>query len=185
MNQVDIKLKAAAAAAPISVRSLHHFAWRCKDAEETRHFYEDILELPLVHTVFHERVPSTQEFHPYYHFFFRLRDGSCLAFFDLLDNKAWTPDPATPTWVNHIAFNVDSMEELQSKKQKLEQNGISVLGPTDHGWFHSIYFFDPNGIRLELLFHTGSDELLAKFAAEAHEKLSDVAEKRAKYGLAK
>ncbi len=61
-------------------------AWRCRDAEETRHFYEDILGLPLVHLVQADNVPSTGEYCPYVHIFLRLRDGSHLAFFDLGDD---------------------------------------------------------------------------------------------------
>ena len=65
------------------IHGLHHFAYRCKDAEETRQFYEDILGLPLYHIIQSDHVPSTGEFCPYTHIFFRMRDGSCIAFFDL------------------------------------------------------------------------------------------------------
>ena len=76
-----------------NVHGLHHWAFRCRYSEETRHFYEDILGLPLAAAVFHERVPSTGEYCPYYHIFFELADGSYVAFFDLLDGKGYTPDP--------------------------------------------------------------------------------------------
>jgi glyoxylase I family protein len=155
----------------IPVRSLHHYAYRCRDAEETRHFYEDILGLPLVFTVYHDHVPSTGEYHPYFHIFFQMGDGSCLAFFDLLDGKACEPDPNTPPWVNHVALNVNSRDELAEMKRRIEANGIEVLGVVDHGIFDSIYFFDPNGIRLELTFQTASSEHMAKLAAEAHRAL--------------
>src|SRR5258708_3335129 len=55
-----------------AIKSLHHFAWRCRDAEETRHFYEDLLELPLVHLIKSDHVPSTGEFCPYVHIFFQM-----------------------------------------------------------------------------------------------------------------
>ena len=61
------------------IEGLHHFAWRCRDAEETRQFYEDLLGLPLVHVIRKDHVPSTSEFCPYVHIFFRMRDGSHLA----------------------------------------------------------------------------------------------------------
>src|SRR5690606_14743867 len=123
---------------PAPIRRLHHYAYRCRDAEETRHFYEDILGLPLYHYIENDYVPSTGEFCPYTHIFFRPEDGSFIAFFDLGDNEAAAPSPNTPAWVNHIAFMVDDLPALQAVKQRLEQHGIEVLGPTDHRVFQSI-----------------------------------------------
>ena len=136
--------------APVAVQGLHHFAWRCRDSEETRRFYEDLLGLPLVHVIKSDVVPSTGEFCPYVHIFFQMRDGSYIAFFDLGDDTAALPSPNTPAWVNHIALRVDSMEELLAAKARLQAAGVEVLGVTDHHIIGSIYFFDPNGIRLEL-----------------------------------
>ncbi|MBX9897614.1 MAG: VOC family protein [Qipengyuania sp.] len=169
---------------PNPVQSLHHFAYRCRNAEETRHFYEDILGMPLVHTVYHDHVPSTGEYHPYFHIFFRMQDGGCLAFFDLLDDTGYTPDPKTPAWVNHLAMNVASREDLSVAKARLEAHGIEVLGIVDHKIFDSIYFFDPNGIRLELAYQTAGAEKMAQLAADAHAGLAlrdaKFAERRAK-----
>jgi glyoxylase I family protein len=75
----------------VPINGLHHFAYRCRDAEETRHFYEDILGLPLIHVIRQDRVPSTQEHCPHAHIFFRMTDGSCVAFFDLGDNQIAAP----------------------------------------------------------------------------------------------
>ena len=72
--------------APPPIHQLHHYAYRARDAEETRHFYEDILGLPLYHIIQSDHVPSTGEYCPYTHFFFRLQDGSFIAFFDLGDD---------------------------------------------------------------------------------------------------
>ena len=105
-------------AAPI--QQLLHYAYRAKDAEETRHFYEDILGLPLFHIIQSDIVPSTGEYCPYTHFFFRLQDGSCIAFFDLGDDQAALPSPNTPLWVNHISFRVNTVQELEAlRNQKL------------------------------------------------------------------
>lgn len=136
--------------APAPVQQLHHFAYKARDAEETRHFYEDILGLPLYHIIQSDHVPSTGEYCPYTHFFFRLQDGSFIAFFDLGDDEAALPSPNTPKWVNHISFRVNTVQELENTKTRLQAHGIEVLGVTDHHIFKSIYFFDPNGIRLEL-----------------------------------
>ena len=140
----------AALPAPAAIRQLHHYAYRARDAEETRHFYEDILGLPLYHIIQSEVVPSTGEYCPYTHFFFRLHDGSFIAFFDLGDDQAALPSPNTPLWVNHVAFRVDTVQELDDMKARLQAHGVEVLGVTDHHIFKSIYFFDPNGVRLEL-----------------------------------
>ena len=136
--------------APAAVQQLHHYAYKARDAEETRHFYEDILGLPLYHIIQSDYVPSTGEYCPYTHFFFRLLDGSFIAFFDLGDDEAALPSPNTPLWVNHISFRVNTVQELENTKARLQAHGVEVLGVTDHHIFKSIDFFDPNGIRLDL-----------------------------------
>lgn len=154
-----------------AVHGLHHFAYRCRDAEETRRFYEDLLGLPLAHIVKSDHVPSTGEYCPYVHLFFRMRDGSYMAFFDLGDDAASDPSPNTPAWVNHIALRVDSEAALADAKRRLEAAGVEVIGVTDHHFIKSIYFFDPNGIRLELTAYTGTDAYMAAKAAAAREEL--------------
>jgi len=134
----------------VPIHGLHHFAYRCRDAEETRRFYEDVLGLPLAHIIQEDHVPSTGAYCPYVHIFFEMGDGSFIAFFDLGDDLASDPSPNTPSWVNHLALTVESVGHLQRAKQRLEAAGVEVVGVTDHGFINSIYFFDPNGIRLEL-----------------------------------
>ena len=158
---------------PAQIQQLHHFAWRARDAEETRHFYEDILGLPLYHIIQSDYVPSTGEYCPYTHFFFRLVDGSFIAFFDLGDDQASLPSPNTPAWVNHISFRVNTVDELLATKTRLEAHGISVLGVTDHHIFKSIYFFDPNGIRLELTAQLAGDAHMQKESTTAHARLAE------------
>ena len=133
-----------------TIERLNHFAYRCRDAEETRHFYEDLLGLPLAHVIQQDYVPSTGEYCPYTHIFFRMGDGSFVAFFDLGDDVAAAPSPNTPSWVNHLALQVPNDEALIAAKARLEEAGVPVVGITDHEIIHSIYFFDPNGLRVEL-----------------------------------
>ena len=159
--------------APAPIHQLHHYAYRAKDAEETRHFYEDILGLPLYHIIQSDVVPSTGEYCPYTHFFFRLQDGSFIAFFDLGDDEAALPSPNTPMWVNHISFRVDSQQALRDMKQRLEANGIEVLGITDHHIFDSIYFFDPNGVRLELTAQRADEFQMLQESKTAHARLRE------------
>ena len=159
--------------APAQVQQLHHYAYRACDAEETRSFYEDILGLPLYHIIQSDIVPSTGEFCPYTHFFFRLQDGSFIAFFDLGDDTAAEPSPNTPKWVNHISFRVNTVQELQDMKARLEASGVDVLGVTDHHIFKSIYFFDPNGIRLELTAQLADEFQMLQESKTAHARLSE------------
>ena len=158
----------------VPINGLHHFAYRCRDAEETRHFYEDILGLPLIHVIRQDRVPSTQEHCPHAHIFFRMTDGSCVAFFDLGDNQIAAPSPNTPEWVNHLALRVGSLDELEVARKRLAAAGIEVLGPTDHHFIKSIYFFDPNGIRLELTtpILPNAHPTLEKYELNAHDELA-------------
>ena len=159
--------------APAPIQQLHHFAYRAKDAEETRHFYEDILGLPLYHIIQSDHVPSTGEYCPYTHFFFRLQDGSFIAFFDLGNDEAALPSANTPAWVNHISFRVDSQQALRDMKERLQANGIEVLGITDHHIFHSIYFFDPNGVRLELTAQLADEFPMLQESKTAHARLAE------------
>lgn len=171
--------------APDSIHKLHHFAYRCRDAEETRAFYEDLLGLPLVHLVQADTVPSVGEYCPFVHIFFQMRDGSYLAFFDLGDNIASEPSPNTPSWVNHIALEMDSVEEVRTARDRLIAAGLDVKGVTDHDFINSIYFFDPNGIRLELTVRTKDDEHMSEAARHAHEKLAAWIRKKADLVAAK
>ena len=160
-------------AQPVPIHGLHHYAYRCRDAEETRHFYQDILGLPLYHIIQSDYVPSTGEYCPYTHFFFRFTDGSFIAFFDLGDDVKCEPSPNTPSWVNHVAFRVDTVEELEQIKSRLQAHDIEVVGVTDHHIFKSIYFFDPNGIRLELAAQVANEEQMAKDSTVAHTRLKE------------
>ena len=155
------------------VHGLHHFAWRCRDAEATRRFYEDLLGLPLVHVIRQDHVPSTGEYCPYVHIFFRMADGSHLAFFDLGDDIAAAASANTPAWVNHIALRVASRDDLDAMHARLLAHGIEVIGVVDHdGYIQSIYFFDPNGVRLELTVEVAEPRVVQGFADSAHADLA-------------
>jgi glyoxylase I family protein len=166
---------------PAPIQQLHHYAYRARDAEETRHFYEDILGLPLYHIIQSDYVPSTGEYCPYTHFFFRLQDGSFIAFFDLGDDQAAEPSPNTPLWVNHIAFRLDSLKELEAMKARLQAHDIEVIGVTDHHIFKSIYFFDPNGVRLELSAQVANEFQMLKESKTAHARLDEWTTRKAQW----
>ena len=167
--------------APAPIQRLHHFAYRAKDAEETRHFYEDILGLPMYHIIQSDVVPSTGEYCPYTHFFFRLQDGSFIAFFDLGNDEAALPSPNTPAWVNHISFRVNSVQDLLDMKARLEAAGVEVLGVTDHHIFKSIYFFDPNGVRMELTAQLADEFQMLQESKTAHARLDEWTARKAQW----
>ncbi|NBQ04559.1 MAG: VOC family protein, partial [Actinobacteria bacterium] len=121
---------------------VHHVAYACRDAEATRHFYEDILGFPLVHTEVTQVPDSDSNFR---HLFFDLGDGTCIAFFDLHnmgEKPDWRSDVSTgnglPVWVNHIAFTADK-ETQEQARASLEAAGIKPFMDVDHGWCHSHY----------------------------------------------
>jgi catechol 2,3-dioxygenase-like lactoylglutathione lyase family enzyme len=141
------------------VRRIHHVAYRCRDARETVEFYREVLGMQFTTAFAEDRVPSTHEPDPYMHVFLDAGMGNVLAFFELPTREPMGRDPNTPAWVQHIAFEVDDLDTLEATRQRLLEQGIDVIGPTDHGLFKSIYFFDPNGHRLELTVNTATPEL--------------------------
>jgi lactoylglutathione lyase len=140
------------------VQRIHHVAYRCKDAKQTVEWYRKHLGMEFVLAIAEDKVPSTHEPDPYMHLFMDAGGGNILAFFELPNSPAMGRDEATPAWVQHIAFKVGSVEELVATKARLEAAGIEVVGITDHAIFKSIYFFDPNGHRLELAADTATPE---------------------------
>ena len=150
---------------------LHHAAYRCNNAQETVDFYTQVMGMEYVMAISEDFVPSTKEPDPYMHIFFEIAPGSYLAFFELPNSPKMSRDPNTPEWVQHIAFTVPDIETLLKSKERLESHGVDVLGPIDHTLFQSIYFFDPNGHRLEFAVNTASREIWKKAADIAPEML--------------
>ena len=155
-----------------TLKGLYHSAYACRDAEETRHFYEDILGLPLVNCMLSDHVPSTGQPLDYAHFFFEMGNGSYIAFFDLGDNEMPQPSPNTPNWVQHFAIETASLDNVLAMRQRLVDNKIDVTPLVDHGFVKSIYFFDPNGIRLELTTETFQEGEAEGYKANAHKDLA-------------
>jgi catechol 2,3-dioxygenase-like lactoylglutathione lyase family enzyme len=134
----------------MKIERIHHVAYRCRDAKETVLWYQQMLNMDFVLAIAENQVPSTKEPDPYMHIFINAGSGNILAFFELPTKPSMGRDLNTPEWVQHIAFHVKDRDELLEYREHLEANGVEVLGVTDHGAFHSIYFFDPNGHRIEL-----------------------------------
>ena len=144
------------------LNSIHHVAYRCNDAKATVEWYVKHLQMDFVLAIAEDLVPSTKAPDPYMHIFLDAGNGNVLAFFELPNSPEMGRDANTPAWVQHIAFKVDSMEVLEATKARLVSEGIEVVGPTDHTIFKSIYFFDPNGHRLELAADVGTPDMYRK-----------------------
>lgn len=155
------------------IKRIHHVAYRCKDAKETADWYKEMLGMDLTVSISEDKVPSTKEPDPYMHIFLDAGMGNVLAFFELTGQKEMGRDENTPQWVQHIAFEVESLEQLEKTKAQLQEKGVDVLGITDHGVFKSIYFFDPNGHRIELAANIGTDEQMKKLKEIAPEMLDE------------
>ncbi len=148
---------------PNALKGIHHSAYRCRDAEETRAFYEDLLGLPLQGLVIEDREPGSGRSNPFVHIFFGLGDGNYLAFFD-------APGSATPHafelvhgFDRHVAFEADSEAALLSWRDTLNAASVPCFGPIDHGFVRSVYFSDPNGLPLEITWRVaGHDAIMAE-----------------------
>ena len=128
------------------IRGLHHNAYRCRDSEETRRFYEDFLGLPLAQALRISESKSGRKTDTL-HTFYRMDDGSCLAFFEAPDMPF--EFKAQHDYDLHIALEV-SQADLRAMLEKGRRAGIETRGISDHGFIDSIYFRDPNGYVIEL-----------------------------------
>jgi catechol 2,3-dioxygenase-like lactoylglutathione lyase family enzyme len=128
------------------IKGLHHNAYRCRDSEETRRFYEGFLGLPLAHTLWIKESMSGRRTDTL-HTFYRMDDGSCLAFFEAPDMPF--EFKAQHDYDLHIALEVKH-DDLLAMFEKGKRAGVETRGISDHGFIDSIYFRDPNGYVIEL-----------------------------------
>ena len=146
----------------MKIERIHHVAYRCRDAKETVDWYREMLGMEFVLAIAEDQVPSTHAPDPYMHVFLDAGGGNVLAFFELPNAPSMGRDANTPDWVQHIAFKVDSVQTLEATRARLLAAGVDVVGITDHTIFRSIYFFDPNGHRIELAADTATPEMSRK-----------------------
>lgn len=135
---------------PVSPQQLHHVAYITYDSAVTADFYTRVMRMPMVNAVMDDHLPSTGDRTPYFHTFFRMGDGSTIAFFE---SPGLPPTPEVPTPAfknfNHIAMQVPTRADVDEWRAWLAENGVSVQ-VVDHHIIYSAYFEDPNGIRLEI-----------------------------------
>jgi len=152
---------------------IHHVAYRCKDARQTVEWYGKYLNMNFILAIAEDQVPSTKAPDPYMHVFLDAGQGNVLAFFEIPASPPMGRDVNTPAWVQHIAFKVDSEVTLREVMQRLQADGIEVVGITDHTIFKSIYFFDPNGHRVELAADCATPEQLRRLDAVKWDMLEE------------
>ena len=158
---------------PFPLAGVHHVAYRCRDAKETVEWYGRVMGMDYTTAFAEDHVPSTGEYDPYMHVFLDAGNDNILAFFELPNQKEMGRDENTPAWVQHLAFRVPDEEALLAAKRHVEAQGIEVLGPTHHGIFKSIYFFDPNGHRVELAADIGTEDQYAELKRVAGPMLDE------------
>jgi glyoxylase I family protein len=146
----------------MKVEQIHHVAYRCRNAKETVEFYQRVLGMDFLMAMAEDKAPSTKSPDPYMHVFMDAGNGNIIAFFELPNSPPMGRDPNTPEWVQHIAFRVKDVAALEEAKARAQAAGLEVVGPTDHGVFKSIYFFDPSGNRLELAAVTAKPEQMQR-----------------------
>lgn len=144
-------------------KCLHHVAYRCLDAEQTRAFYSDLLGLKFAAALVQDYVPSLAQEEPHNHIFFEMADGSFIAFFDVLHDTGPAGLSALD-WAQHLALEMESRAAAEALSARLRAAGVEVVGPISHGMCDSWYFYDPNGHRLEMAVRTDSAPMWQGFA---------------------
>ena len=151
---------------------LHHTAYVVKDLEATRHFYEDILGLPLVATWCEQEELFGRE-RTYCHCFFGLKDGSALAFFQFAhaDDDAEFNQPVPPSPFRHIALDTDLATQTELER-RIRDAGIAATYTLEHGYCRSVYVVDPDGMIVEFTHDAPhAAQINALRAGDAHSEL--------------
>lgn len=148
-----------ASSSTLRSKSLHHVAYATRDPEATYAFYTGKLGMPLVHAENHLQGDGF-----FRHFFFDMGNGDYLAFFAIEgvgESDDYRTDISTgaglPVWVNHIAFRLDTEQELDDMIARLRERGVEHMQELDHGWCRSVYIVDPNGIMVEFCVTTDAE----------------------------
>ena len=159
-------------------KNIHHQAFLCRDAEQTRWFYEEVMGFKLVAALDFESSPGSGEPLEYMHLFFEMGNGDHIAFFDIPDEADEEKFNYTSGFDQHIAFEVDTLEELEDWKKHLNKEIGWASDSIDHDFVHSIYFYDPNGLALEITCKDKDyDQIMEKDKNEAHKNLKEWTER--------
>jgi catechol 2,3-dioxygenase-like lactoylglutathione lyase family enzyme len=154
--------------------NVHHAAYRCRDAEQTRWFYEEVLGLPLAAAMVFDHISGMEEERNYMHLFFQMGDGNFIAFFDDPDTAADYDFSRKDGFDVHIALEAESHEAMLAWQERINSMGKRCLGPIDHGFVHSVYMYDPNGLQVEITSKTPEyGAILAEDAAQVVDQMTN------------
>jgi catechol 2,3-dioxygenase-like lactoylglutathione lyase family enzyme len=132
------------------ILSVHHTAFRCRDAEQTRWFYEEVLGMKLAAAMPLDELSGTSQPRKYLHLFFAMDDGNFVAFFDDPDHARADAFGRQDPFDAHLALRVADESSMLTMRARIVDAGVSCFGPIDHGFVRSIYFHDPNGVQIEV-----------------------------------
>lgn len=136
--------------APAPLHHIHHAAYRCRDATQTRWFWEEVLGFELKLALVFDKDPATGLPYAYMHLFFQKGDGNFVAFFDApadADEAMFEPRGGYDL---HVAFECGSLAELEAWRERVNAMGVPCGDAIDHGFIRSIYMYDPNGLQVEI-----------------------------------
>ena len=156
------------------LNNIHHAAYRCRDAEQTRWFYEDIMGLKLA-AAFEEDIDFGEGLgrnRNFLHIFFEMGDGNYLAFFDEPGISKEEDFRRKDSFDMHLALEAENMEDLLAWHKRINDAGKTCLGPVDHGFVHSVYMYDPNGIQVEITCRATDPSLIQKHSDDARSSLA-------------
>lgn len=141
---------------------VNHLALSTADMKGQLTFFAEVLGCPTRALYWMHGVPDT------FHGFVELAGDSYIAFVQAPGNPTepqWgvthsgnAGDPVTAGTMQHVALNVDSIDEVLAMRDRIRSNGIQVMGPIDHGMIQSIYFAGPEGLSLEVCCGSDIDE---------------------------
>jgi catechol 2,3-dioxygenase-like lactoylglutathione lyase family enzyme len=159
----------------ITFNGVNHLAMATGNLDETIRFWRDLLGMRLVAGLGRAG---------YRHYFFQISDRDMIAFFEWpgvlpVEEKEHGRPASGPFVFDHVSFGVESEDDLWTLKDRLAAAGIWVSEVIDHGFIHSIYAYDPNGIPIEFSANVPgtdvrksplmADRQPAKFAVEGPE----------------
>ena len=148
--------------APPLSRGIHHLALNTDDMKMTIDFYANVLGMPLVHAL---KVPpglgvgpanrGNPPFENLRHYFFDAGGDTMIAFFEMPKGAKDIGDRDALAAMQHCSFTATE-ERFMQIIERLKQAGVAMVGPIPVGADTlSVYFFDPNGIRLEFSYQKG------------------------------
>ncbi|MGH6937748.1 VOC family protein [Hypericibacter sp.] len=171
-HRTQLQIARGARRASNRIRRLHHHAVRTNDMEATRHFYEDIVGMPLV-SALKEKTHTAGRETPFLHCFFEMGDGGCLAFFQFLPDAMEPASNLPPDGIDHhIAMAVPDFDDIVTLKTRFDMLELANCG-IDHGFCYSLYVRDPNGMLVEFVSDAENElEINEAAAAAAHDELA-------------